>query len=188
MLFSFLCTTMGRSDSSEPHILLLLEDKMLEFYFSMIKMHIWNRKMLVWHCYFFYFPLTLRRGSAVPRGNERENPGVFSLRDLCLSFCKGCFLSFGIWKCRAIWEGKADLISHCTHYPACSEGERTEKNNKIRIPFATVAFVFRPPIHRPCGVSYFAVKARAFALVVLTLNPKYFLCETCLLCVDVCFI
>ena len=32
------------------------------------------------------------------------------------------------------------------------------------------------------------VEALPFALLILTLNPKVFWCETCLLCVDVCFV
>jgi len=113
--------------------------------------------MLLWHCIFFYFHLTLWRGSAVLRGNERENAVVFGLRGLPLSFCKGCFLSFAFWKYRAIWEEKTDLISHCTHYPRVLWRRENRGNNKICVPFATVAFVFRQPIHHRCGVSYCVV-------------------------------
>jgi len=67
--------------------------------------------------------------------------------------------------------------------PACSGGERTEETRsrfasfcKIHIPSARFAFLFP------------TVEALPFALVVLTLNPKLFWYETCLLCVDVCFV
>jgi len=134
--------------------------------------------------------LTLERGSVVPRGKERENHLVFCLRGSYLSFCKGCLLSFAIWKMQDNLRGKNKshfLIALINS--ACSEGERTEETTrfafllqdsrsfcKIRLPFARLAFLLP------------TVEALPFALVVLTLNPKGFWCETCLLCVDVCFV
>jgi len=142
--------------------------------------------MLLWHWFFSYFHLTLQCGSAVSRGNERENANGFGLRGLSLSFYKGCFLSFAIWKCRAIWEGKTDLISHCTHYPRLLWRRENRGNTKIRVSFATIAFLL-PPLRSFSGRQS-TVEALPFALLVLTLNPKVFWCETCLLCVDVCFV
>jgi len=107
--------------------------------------------MLLWHWFFSYFRLTLQHGSVVSRGNEREIANGFGLRGLSLSFCKGCFLSFAIWKCRAIWEGKADLISHCTHYPRLLWRRENRGNNKIHVPFAIVAFLFHCRLRFPAA-------------------------------------
>jgi len=142
------------------------------------------RKMIVWHSFFSYLHLTLRRGIVIPRGKERETQMVFWLRGSCLSFCKGLLLSFPIWKCRTIWEGKADLIFslHSLTPHALEEREQRKQDQdsrsfcKIHIPSARFAFLFP------------TVEALPFALVVLTLNPKLFWYETCLLCVDVCFV
>jgi len=142
--------------------------------------------MLLWHWFFSYFRLTLQRGSAVSRGNERENTNGFGLRGLSLSFCKGCLLSFAIWKCRAIREGKADIISHCTYYPRLLWRRENRGNNKIRVPFATDAFLL--PLSPSFSDRQSTVEALLFAILVLTLNPKVFWYETCLLCVDICFV
>jgi len=141
-------------------------------------MDIGKRKMIVWHSFFSYLHLTLRRGK------ERETQMVFWLRGSCLSFCKGLLLSFPIWKCRTIWEGKADIIFslHSLTPHALEEREQRKQDQdsrsfcKIHIPSARFAFLFP------------TVEALPFALVVLTLNPKLFWYETCLLCVNVCFV
>jgi len=117
-------------------------------YKGQIYIYIW--KMIVWHSFFSYLHLILRRGSVVLRGKERETQMVFWLRGSCLSFCKGCLLSFAIWKMQGNLRGKSR-----SHF---------------------FAFLFP------------TVEALPFALVVLTLNPKLFWYETCLLCVDVCFV
>ena len=146
--------------------------------------------MILWHWFFSYFHLILRRSIVVSRGKERENKMIFCLRGSCLSFCKGCLLSFAIWKMQGNLRGKSRshfLITLIN--PACSEGERTEETTrftflvqdsrsfcKIRLPFARLVFLLP------------TVEALPSALVVLTLNHKVFWCETCLLCVDVCFV
>jgi len=135
--------------------------------------------MLFWHWFFFLLPFDTPTWQCCLAWQWKRKREWFWLTGLSLSFCKGCFLSFAIWKCRAIWEGKADLISHCTHYLACSEGERTEE---------TTRFAFLLPPSRSFSGSQSTVEALPFALLVLTLNPKVFWCETCLLCVDVCFV
>jgi len=113
-----------------------------------------NRKMLLWHSFFSYLHLTFRRGIIVPRGKERESQLLFYLRGSCLSFCKGLLLSFPIWKCRTIWEGKADLIfslHSLTPHPL-KEREQTKQQDsrsfcpQIRLRFSgrktTVIVVF----------------------------------------------
>jgi len=117
------------------------------------------RKMLLWHCFFSYFCLTLRRVMCCPAWQWKRNFHCFWLTWFTFVFLQGCFLSFAFWKCKAIWEGKADLISHCTHYPACSEGERTEKNNKIHI---------RPPSRSFSGRQ--STMAVVFRTLLCTLN------------------
>ena len=99
-------------------------------------------------------------------------------------FLQRVFLSFAIWKCRAIWEGKTDLISHCTHYPRLVWRRENRGNNKIRVPFATVALIFRPPIYRHVGVSYFAVYPKL--LVWNMLVVFVWVLRSCLIIVSSC--
>jgi len=108
-----------------------------------------QRKMIFWHWFFSYLHLTLRRDSVVLCGKERETKMVFCLRGSCLSFCKGCLLSFAIWKMQGNLRGK-----NRSHFlialinPVCSEGERTEETTRFTFllppsrSFSTVAFLF----------------------------------------------
>jgi len=107
------------------------------------------RKMILWHWFFSYFHLTLRRGSVVPRDKERETNMVLCLRGSCLSFCKWCLLSFAIWKIQGNLRGKSRshfLIALIN--PACSEGQKTEETTRFTFllppsrSFSTVAFLF----------------------------------------------
>jgi len=88
---------------------------------------------------------------------------------VCL-FAKGVFCHLSSEKCRAIWEGKADLIFslHSLTPHALEEREQRKQRDlrsfcKIHVPSARFAFLFP------------TVEALPFALVVLTLNPKLFL-------------
>jgi len=110
--------------------------------------------MLFWHSFFSYLYLTLRHGIVIPRGKERESQLLFCLRGSCLSFCKGLLLSFPIWKCKIIWEGKADLIFslHSLTLHPLKEREQTKQQDsrsfcpQIRLHFSgrktTVIVVF----------------------------------------------
>jgi len=103
--------------------------------------------MILWHWFFSYLHLTLRRGSVVPRGKERETKMVFCLRGSCLSFCKGCLLSFAIEKCRAIWEGKADLIFSLHSLTPHALKEREQRKQQDSRSFSTVTFLFHCRLH-----------------------------------------
>ena len=142
--------------------------------------------MLLWHSSFSYSCLTHRRVKCNLVWQWERKLHFLWVTWIRFVLLQGCFLSFAFWKFRTIWEEKPDLISHFTYFPACAEGARTEKNKAIRR--STVAFVVRPLIHRRCGVSYLSIEARAFTLLVLTVNWNHFWCETCLLCVDVFFV
>ena len=117
--------------------------------------------MILWHWFFSYFHLTLRRGSVVPRGKERENKIVFCLRGSCLSFCKGCLFPFAIWKMQGYLRGKSRshfLIALIN--PACSKGERTEETARFAFllppsrSFSTVAFLFHCRLRFPLSPSF----------------------------------
>jgi len=145
--------------------------------------------MILWHWFFSYFHLTLRRGSS-PAWQRKRNQDAFLLTWFMFVFLQR--MSFVICHLKNAGQFEKQSRSHfliALINPACSEGERTEETArfafllpdsrsfcKIRIPFARLAFLL------------LTVEALPFALVVLTLKPKVFWCETCLLCVDVCFV
>jgi len=75
--------------------------------------------------------LTLRRGSAVLRGNERENANGFGLRGLSLSFCKGFFCHLPFENAGQFEREKQISFLIALITPAWSEGERTEETTRF---------------------------------------------------------
>jgi len=142
--------------------------------------------MLLWHCFSFTSVWHSDVSCTVPHDNE-EKFSLFLAYVVYLCLFVRVFFVICLLKMQDNLREKN--ISHFTLHSLPRVRWRKEYREKQQdSQTSTVAFVFRPPIHRRCGVSYFAVEARAFALVVLSLNRKYFWCETCLLCVDVCFV